>query len=267
MLLEFGVVSRRYLHCDGEHKVVITNRAHAELFADAGRLRRCQAGRSCSRSLARYPRPRPGLRRRSRSGSGRVHPQRTAAVAGSTRNGCASTTSTGSPVGSVTARRSSAISPIPMSARSHRTSPTALLLRPRRVRDRCRRAAGVQPASRHRRPRVHHQRVRQPQHRGAPHARWRWRCCVKSTRRQSISSRTTTGVCRSRPSCRAGSPTCSPTARAASPSAWPPTSRRTTCASSPKRCTGAWKTMTPTKRPRWPRSPSASRAPTSPPTA
>ncbi|MBY0287952.1 MAG: intein-containing DNA gyrase subunit A [Mycobacteriaceae bacterium] len=33
MLLEFGVISRRYLHAVGEHKVVITNRAHAELFS------------------------------------------------------------------------------------------------------------------------------------------------------------------------------------------------------------------------------------------
>ncbi len=33
MLLEFGVVSRRYLHATGEHKVVITNRAQAERFA------------------------------------------------------------------------------------------------------------------------------------------------------------------------------------------------------------------------------------------
>jgi DNA gyrase subunit A len=34
MLLEFGVVSRRYRHAVGEHKVVITDRAQAELFAD-----------------------------------------------------------------------------------------------------------------------------------------------------------------------------------------------------------------------------------------
>ncbi|HYB39792.1 MAG TPA: intein-containing DNA gyrase subunit A [Mycobacterium sp.] len=34
MLLEFGVVSRRYRHATGEHKVVITNRAQAELFAE-----------------------------------------------------------------------------------------------------------------------------------------------------------------------------------------------------------------------------------------
>ncbi|WP_331710810.1 DNA gyrase subunit A, partial [Mycobacterium scrofulaceum] len=33
MLLEFGVVSRRYRHAVGEHKVVITNRAQAEMFA------------------------------------------------------------------------------------------------------------------------------------------------------------------------------------------------------------------------------------------
>ncbi|MFQ2875276.1 intein-containing DNA gyrase subunit A [Mycobacterium sp. MS3] len=33
MLLEFGIVSRRYLHATGEYKVVITNRAQAEMFA------------------------------------------------------------------------------------------------------------------------------------------------------------------------------------------------------------------------------------------
>ncbi len=33
MLLDFGVVSRRYLHAVGEYKVVITNRGHAESFA------------------------------------------------------------------------------------------------------------------------------------------------------------------------------------------------------------------------------------------
>ncbi|WP_156688683.1 intein-containing DNA gyrase subunit A [Mycobacterium sp. Marseille-P9652] len=33
MLLELGVVSKRYRHAVGEHKVVITNRAQAELFA------------------------------------------------------------------------------------------------------------------------------------------------------------------------------------------------------------------------------------------
>ena len=46
----------------------------------------------------------------------------------------------------------------------------AVLLRARRLGDRCGCAAGVQPASRHRRPRVHHQRLRQPQHRGAAHS-------------------------------------------------------------------------------------------------
>ena len=33
MLLEFGIVSRRYRHATGEHKVVLTSRAQAELFA------------------------------------------------------------------------------------------------------------------------------------------------------------------------------------------------------------------------------------------
>jgi DNA gyrase subunit A len=33
MLLEFGVISKRYRHATGEHKVVMTNRGQAELFA------------------------------------------------------------------------------------------------------------------------------------------------------------------------------------------------------------------------------------------
>jgi DNA gyrase subunit A len=33
MLLEFGVISRRYEHATGEYKVAITNRAHAEVFS------------------------------------------------------------------------------------------------------------------------------------------------------------------------------------------------------------------------------------------
>ncbi|MFI5506102.1 intein-containing DNA gyrase subunit A [Mycobacterium sp. NPDC051804] len=33
MLLEFGVIARRYLHATGEHKVVITNRGHAQMFS------------------------------------------------------------------------------------------------------------------------------------------------------------------------------------------------------------------------------------------
>jgi DNA gyrase subunit A len=33
LLLEFGVVSRRYRHATGEHKVVVTNRRDARLFA------------------------------------------------------------------------------------------------------------------------------------------------------------------------------------------------------------------------------------------
>ena len=43
MLLEFGVVSRRYRHAIGEHKVVITNRAQAEIVRQPNRLRRRQA--------------------------------------------------------------------------------------------------------------------------------------------------------------------------------------------------------------------------------
>ena len=72
----------------------------------------------------------------------------------------------------------------------------------------------------------------------------RWRCCATSTRRRSISRRTTTAAARSRSSCRAGSPTCWSTAAAASPSAWRPTSRRTTCARSSPACSGSWRTPT-----------------------
>ncbi len=89
---------------------------------------------------------------------------------------------------------------------------------------------------------------------------------MKSTRRQSISSRTTTAGCRSRRSCPAGSPTCWPTAPAASRSAWPPTCRRTTCGSWPRPSTGAWRTTRPTRKPPSRRSSSGSRARTSPPT-
>jgi DNA gyrase subunit A len=52
------------------------------------------------------------------------------------------------------------------------------------------------------------------------------------------------GARRSRPSCPAGSRTCWSTARPASRSAWPPTSRRTTCARSPRACSGSSTTRT-----------------------
>ena len=60
-------------------------------------------------------------------------------------------------------------------------------------------------------------------------------CWRTSTRTPSISSRTTTARTWSRASCRRGSPTCSSTAPPASPSAWPPTSRRTISARSSTR--------------------------------
>ena len=75
-------------------------------------------------------------------------------------------------------------------------------------------------------------RRRHALHRGAPRRAWRWRCCATSTRTRSTSPPTTTGASRSRSSCRRASPTCSSTARPASPSAWRRTSRRTTCARS-----------------------------------
>ena len=71
--------------------------------------------------------------------------------------------------------------------------------------------------------------------RGTPRRGWRpwpWRCSATSRPRPSTSSRTSTGTSRSRSSCPAGSRTCWSTAPAASPSAWPRTSRRTTWARS-----------------------------------
>ena len=53
-------------------------------------------------------------------------------------------------------------------------------------------------------------------------------CWRTSTRKPSISSRTTTARSSSRPSCRAESPTCSSTVPLASRSGWRPASRRTT---------------------------------------
>ena len=67
-------------------------------------------------------------------------------------------------------------------------------------------------------------------------------------RRPSTSSRTTTVARRSRPSCRRGSRTCWSTARPASRSAWPPPSRRTTCARSPRARSGRSSTPTPPAR-------------------
>ena len=65
-------------------------------------------------------------------------------------------------------------------------------------------------------------------------------------------------------SCRPASRTCWSTALPASPSAWPPTSRRTTCARSPRVPSG--RSSTPTQPARSSRTPwsSGSRAPTSP---
>ena len=68
-------------------------------------------------------------------------------------------------------------------------------------------------------------------HRGAPRRAWPPRCSATSTRTPSTSGPTTTSRARSRSSSRRASRTCWSTARPASRSAWPPTSRRTTCAS------------------------------------
>ena len=71
-------------------------------------------------------------------------------------------------------------------------------------------------------------------HRSAHDGHRRRSCWPTSTRTPSTSSRTTTARACSRRCCRPSCPTCSSTARRASPSAWPPTSRRTTWARSPR---------------------------------
>ena len=65
-------------------------------------------------------------------------------------------------------------------------------------------------------------------HRGAARRASPWRCCATSTWTRSTSSPTTTAASRSRRCCRRASRTCWSTAAPASPSAWRPTSRRTT---------------------------------------
>ena len=64
-------------------------------------------------------------------------------------------------------------------------------------------------------------------HRMPAGASRRWRCSTTSTRTPSISRTTTTAASTSRWCCRRASRICWSTARAASPSAWRPTSRRT----------------------------------------
>ena len=66
-------------------------------------------------------------------------------------------------------------------------------------------------------------------HRGAAEGARRRDDGRTSTRTRSTSSRTTTRPPTSPPCCRRRSRTCWSTGRRASPSAWPPTSRRTTC--------------------------------------
>ncbi len=60
MLLEFGVISRRYLHATGEHKVAITNRAHAETFSKQVGFGGAKQAKLCA-LLAALPHKAPGL--------------------------------------------------------------------------------------------------------------------------------------------------------------------------------------------------------------
>ena len=67
-------------------------------------------------------------------------------------------------------------------------------------------------------------------HRGAPRAAGHGDAARHRRGHRRLRRRTTTSRARSRSSCRRASRTCSSTARPGSPSAWPRTSRRTTCA-------------------------------------
>ena len=75
-------------------------------------------------------------------------------------------------------------------------------------------------------------RRRHALHRVPAAASWPSRCCATSTPTPSTSCRTTTGASSEPTVLPAGSRTCSSTARPGSPSAWRPTSRRTTWARS-----------------------------------
>ncbi len=90
-------------------------------------------------------------------------------AAGPTRNGCASTTSTVSRAGGgLVPEILSHIADPDVRAIAAELTDGRFYYATRRVGCRRRRAAGVQPARRHRRSLVHHERIRQPQHRGAP---------------------------------------------------------------------------------------------------
>ena len=142
LLLEFGIVSRRYRHATGEHKVVLTNRRDARLFAThVGFLGAKQdkltgiLGERRSHEHVHELRPRAGpvaaFLRRARGD-----------VVRRPRLAASGTTSTGSNDGSTGPRRSSPISPIRTLGRSRRNWPAAGSTTPR---SRTSTDAGVQP--------------------------------------------------------------------------------------------------------------------------
>ena len=95
--------------------------------------------------------------------------------------------------------------------------------------------------------------------------RWPWRWCATSTRTPSTSRRTTTGGPQEPDVLPSRFPNLLVNGSAASPSAWPPTSRRTTCARSAPACSGPSSTPRPPTRSCSRRCSSGSRARTSPP--
>ncbi len=169
MLLDFGVISRRNRHATGEYKVVITNRAQAELFAERvgfGGAKRLKL----ERILRAMPATPMGLDDDHAPGLGPVHSdsqRRTLGgqgVAEQAQHRSPRTVAAGSRRDSRPHRRSRC------ARHRHRPHRRPLLLRACRFGDRRRCPAGVQPAGGYRRPRLHHQWLRQSQHRSTPHS-------------------------------------------------------------------------------------------------
>ena len=165
LLLEFGVVSRRYRHATGEHKVVLTNRRDARLFATrVGFLGTKQdklagiLGEEVPVSTSLSSDHVPGLAAFLRQhGAMALCRPRLAAPAQRRPDRAVGAARRGDPART---------SPTPTPARSRRSWPAAGSTTPRSPSvDRRRCAAGVQPPGRHRRPLVRHRRLRQPQHR------------------------------------------------------------------------------------------------------
>ena len=169
LLLEFGVVSRLCHYAKGEIKVVITNRRDARLFA----ARVGFWGRKQSK-LDAHPHPDPGVQQRDeqrpRALRRRLHPLGVRFAVGRQGLAPAPQRRPHRALGAGRHRDPRARSLRRSEARRRAARLRRVLLRRGRIGRSGRRAAGLLAARRLEGSLVHHERVRQPQHRGPPGA-------------------------------------------------------------------------------------------------